>query len=922
MSINGASFNSLWLRDLEVGESASIEVRVSGAAPGHQGSMMLAHGFEDLPVADFAKAIEYYRQLIRLSRRIQDLLPPDLQSAIDDSMAWQAILFRNLPRSGLVDVIPAPVVLNGIPPIPWGQATTTCPGVSDAICCILTLIPIPCLPCDVSPDGLEQSIIECGAAFLAYYLGVGLIYELYEYISNFATCTRAVTLLSEFDGCVLPAFCDVDPPTLVHVLPFMWGFCETWIAPIDPNEKLGPGGLGSNFVSRTQEMPYSLHFENMATATAPAQVVRLVDSLDPNLDWRQFRLREITLADTTITIPPNQSLYQARVPLASGLLVDIDAGIDVLTGEARWTLTAIDPETGLPPLNPLVGLLAPNDSTGRGTGHVAFTIRPRAGLASGTEIPNAAQIVFDQNDPIETNVVRSVIRDSYPDFVLKDVSIQALSLPPLEGDSVLVTAVFTNSGEAVQDSVSVTFYEGDPARGAAPLATVIDRSPHELNEEGRAALRLDTRRFAGVRGVFAMVDAGGEIQELDEGNNVRAASFPVAPRKYRVYAGAGLNLLALPLDVRAGYSAADFAAALDASVVVGMDSLGQYVSHVRGILGGPDFPLAGGQAYFAVTTTPASATFEGVSHLGAIHVRRGLNLLSQPLDEGQPWLARPWGGRLGATAVIRLDREHQIFEPFLPGFHANDGFAIEPGIGYAVLAGADSVIWTQGIGWNGEQAAPPPPVSGVPDSVDHPTTAVLALVGSIHERIREELVPVADPLRVRAVNQRTRQECAASVDPHTGAFGGAFLDVSNRMFAVPGDEIRLRVEQTDGFVLVDSVSVVLSASDVKNKFAQTGDIVILRPPLATRIDQNFPNPFNPVTTIRYQLARPGTVRLEVFGIGGQLVRVLVDGAQAAGYYETQWDGRGPGGQSVASGVYFARLLTPGYRGSHKMVVLK
>jgi len=78
-------------------------------------------------------------------------------------------------------------------------------------------------------------------------------------------------------------------------------------------------------------------------------------------------------------------------------------------------------------------------------------------------------------------------------------------------------------------------------------------------------------------------------------------------------------------------------------------------------------------------------------------------------------------------------------------------------------------------------------------------------------------------------------------------------------------------------------------------------------PLAFGLEQNAPNPFNPMTTIRFTLSEPAHARLALYTVTGQLVRVLVDGSKEAGMHEVGWDGRDMLGRSVASGVYVCRL---------------
>ncbi|MFH1865926.1 MAG: FlgD immunoglobulin-like domain containing protein [Candidatus Eisenbacteria bacterium] len=72
------------------------------------------------------------------------------------------------------------------------------------------------------------------------------------------------------------------------------------------------------------------------------------------------------------------------------------------------------------------------------------------------------------------------------------------------------------------------------------------------------------------------------------------------------------------------------------------------------------------------------------------------------------------------------------------------------------------------------------------------------------------------------------------------------------------------------------------------------------------LSQNFPNPFNPVTTLRFSLAEKGRVSVTVYDVDGRRVRVLVDEEREAGPHGLTWDGKNDAGQGLASGVYFVR----------------
>jgi hypothetical protein len=86
--------------------------------------------------------------------------------------------------------------------------------------------------------------------------------------------------------------------------------------------------------------------------------------------------------------------------------------------------------------------------------------------------------------------------------------------------------------------------------------------------------------------------------------------------------------------------------------------------------------------------------------------------------------------------------------------------------------------------------------------------------------------------------------------------------------------------------------------------------------------QNQPNPFNPETQIRYDLPVSGHVRLAIYNILGQKVRILVDEIQDAGHKSVIWDGRDDGGRDVASGIYFYKIEMENFEKTKKMVLLK
>ena len=94
-------------------------------------------------------------------------------------------------------------------------------------------------------------------------------------------------------------------------------------------------------------------------------------------------------------------------------------------------------------------------------------------------------------------------------------------------------------------------------------------------------------------------------------------------------------------------------------------------------------------------------------------------------------------------------------------------------------------------------------------------------------------------------------------------------------------------------------------------------------PTRFELFQNFPNPFNPSTTIRYGLPAAERVSLVIYNVLGEKVATLAAGTQQeAGYHAEVWDGRSDAGTQVASGVYFARMRAGRFMQTQTMVLIK
>jgi hypothetical protein len=182
----------------------------------------------------------------------------------------------------------------------------------------------------------------------------------------------------------------------------------------DPNEITGPLGYGAQaFAGVQQPWLYTVYCANESNAMAYARQVIITNQLDPNLDIFTFRVTEIAVANTVVTVPTNRSFFTTRIPAPApnptNVVIDISVGVNVFSHSIFCTMNAIDLTTGELVASVNQGVLAPNTTPPIGEGHITYTIKPSAGLVTGTVITNQASIVFDTNDPIDTNIATNSV---------------------------------------------------------------------------------------------------------------------------------------------------------------------------------------------------------------------------------------------------------------------------------------------------------------------------------------------------------------------------------------------------------------------------------------------------------------------------------------------------------------------------------
>jgi hypothetical protein len=126
-------------------------------------------------------------------------------------------------------------------------------------------------------------------------------------------------------------------------------------------------------------------------------------------------------------------------------------------------------------------------------------------------------------------------------------------------------------------------------------------------------------------------------------------------------------------------------------------------------------------------------------------------------------------------------------------------------------------------------------------------------------------------------------------------------------------------DPTGAPITLEAVPYTLTTHIEENVPGFTTDFVLF---------DNYPNPFNPGTTISFSCPQPSEVTLTIYDLQGQRVRQLVRGEMAAGQHKTYWNGQDEQGKVVAAGIYFyqieAKLLSSGQRSTavKKMTLMK
>jgi beta-glucanase (GH16 family) len=155
-----------------------------------------------------------------------------------------------------------------------------------------------------------------------------------------------------------------------------------------------------------------------------------------------------------------------------------------------------------------------------------------------------------------------------------------------------------------------------------------------------------------------------------------------------------------------------------------------------------------------------------------------------------------------------------------------------------------------------------------------------------------------------------------------GNWGQASIPVSD----IRGEFIDLRMLSYEFVILeVNGASCEFGLDDIYWEGGGTVSVIegeFSKTPIKYSLNNNYPNPFNPLTTIRYNLAEDGFVNVTIYDMMGRTVKIMVTGEQNAGVKSVQWDATDSFGKPVSAGVYLYQIQAGEYMQTKKMVLLK
>jgi hypothetical protein len=301
------------------------------------------------------------------------------------------------------------------------------------------------------------------------------------------------------------------PPPPGHVLPppdpeikgpFSSGSTDSTVdnrVSNDPNSLDGPvgvdnpaGGTNEHWIRPDGALGYSVHFENTPTASAPAALVTVTETLDSAIDLNSFELGSLGWGGTEVHVPGGLQSYHGQVTLPDGDLVYVDASLNRSNRTVTWNLQTINPDTGQPETDPDRGFLPPESGNGNGNGHVEYSARLLDSVPDGATVGAQAQVVFDVNAPINTPTWTNTVDRQAP-----QAAVTSASQP---GDA---------KGAGCKQQLDVGWSGSDPSAGSGLASYAIlvskDGGPYQLWSTATTATAASLTTVAGASYSFISV---------------------------------------------------------------------------------------------------------------------------------------------------------------------------------------------------------------------------------------------------------------------------------------------------------------------------------------------------------------------------------------------------------------------------------
>ena len=162
-------------------------------------------------------------------------------------------------------------------------------------------------------------------------------------------------------------------------------------------------------------------------------------------------------------------------------------------------------------------------------------------------------------------------------------------------------------------------------------------------------------------------------------------------------------------------------------------------------------------------------------------------------------------------------------------------------------------------------------------------------------------------------DSRTGQAALATYDIPQEVVGAGGHSSASASYTMRGTVGQTFIGPVEGVSFDERAGYWYNPATIVTGIADEGD----RVPVPFALEQNWPNPFNPSTTIRFSIPHAERVTIRIYDVSGRLVETLLDKQMTMGVHDVVWDA-----SQQASGVYFSRLDAPGFSQTRKLVLLK